>query len=294
MQKKYFLTYNSNKDFNFSNRHLVNLVERSNLFDGIFNYSQKDLSSEFVAKYRDILKMPRGGGYWLWKVDIIQQTLKKISENDILLYMDSGSTFNFRGKEKFKKYCTELGDSSYGLLNFSTIFKEKHWTTKNIFDYFNVDIDSDIANSPQLEATNLIFQKNNHSTHLLKEFTKLLEKDRYLITDKYNSSQKLESFRENRHDQSIFSLLSKIYGSLKIKNETNFKNNESNQYLYPILSTRHSKQNLIFKTIYYFNYKKASSSPRYFIENNLSFKNNISKKYFYFNDYPNNKRNNIF
>ena len=162
MQKKYFLTYNSNKDFNFSNRHLVNLVERSNLFDGIFNYSQKDLSSEFVAKYRDILKMPRGGGYWLWKVDIIQQTLKKISENDILLYMDSGSTFNFRGKEKFKKYCTELGDSSYGLLNFSTIFKEKHWTTKNIFDYFNVDIDSDIANSPQLEATNLIFQKNNH------------------------------------------------------------------------------------------------------------------------------------
>jgi len=294
MQKKYFLTYNSNKDFNFSNRHLVNLVERSNLFDGIFNYSQKDLSSEFVAKYRDILKMPRGGGYWLWKVDIIQQTLKKISENDILLYMDSGSTFNFRGKEKFKKYCTELGDSSYGLLNFSTIFKEKHWTTKNIFDYFNVDIDSDIANSPQLEATNLIFQKNNHSTHLLKEFTKLLEKDRYLITDKYNSSQKLESFRENRHDQSIFSLLSKIYGSLKIKNETNFKNNESNQYLYPILSTRHSKQNLIFKTIYYFNYKKASSSPRYFIENNLSFKNNISKKYFYFNDYPNNNRNNIF
>ena len=289
MQKKYFLTYNSSKDFKFSNRHLLNLAERSNLFDGIFNYSPKDLSSEFVAKYRDILNMPRGGGYWLWKVDIIKQTLNKISENDILLYMDSGSTFNFRGKEKFKKYCTELQDSSYGLLNFSTIFKEKHWTTKNIFDYFNVDIDSDIANSPQLEATNLIFQKNKHSNYLLKEFTNLLEADRFLITDKYNSSQNLESFKENRHDQSIFSLLSKIYGSLKIKNETNFKNREYEQYLYPILSTRHSQQNLLFKTIYYLNYKKASYSPRYFIENNLSFKDTISQKYFYFNHYPNNK-----
>jgi len=289
MQKKYFLTYNSSKDFNLSNRHLLNLAERSNLFDGIFNYSPKDLSSGFVAKYRDILNMPRGGGYWLWKVDIIQQTLNKISENDILLYMDSGSTFNFRGKEKFKKYCAELEDSSYGLLNFSTIFKEKHWTTKNIFDYFNVDIDSDIANSPQLEATNLIFQKNKHSNYLLKEFTNLLEADRYLITDKYNSSQNLESFKENRHDQSIFSLLSKIYGSLKIKSQTNFKNREYEQYSYPILSTRHSRQNLLFKTIYYLNYKKASHSPRYFIENNLSFKDAISQKYFYFNHFPNNK-----
>ena len=261
MQKKYFLTYNSSKDFNFSNRHLLNLVESSNLFDGIFNYSPKDLSSGFVAKYRDILNMPRGGGYWLWKVDIIQQTLKKISENDILLYMDSGSTFNFRGKEKFKKYCTELGDSSYGLLNFSTIFKEKHWTTKNIFDYFNVDIDSDIANSPQLEATNLIFQKNKHSNYLLKEFTNLLEADRYLITDKYNSSQKLESFRENRHDQSIFSILGKKHNSYILNNETEFRNRKELQYEYPILTVRASnhgvkdKLKLLFLKeimIYYF------------------------------------------
>ena len=52
MQKKYFITYNSSKDFNLSNRHLLNLVERSNIFDGVFNYSQKDLSSEFVTNIK--------------------------------------------------------------------------------------------------------------------------------------------------------------------------------------------------------------------------------------------------
>ena len=78
------------------------------MFDGVFNYSQKDLSCQFVDKYKDILNMSRGGGYWLWKVDIIGQILKKINDNDILLYMDSGSTFNFRGKEKFEEYCSEL------------------------------------------------------------------------------------------------------------------------------------------------------------------------------------------
>ena len=288
-QKKYFLTYNSSKDFYFSNKHLIHLIEQSNIFDGVYNFSKKDLSSEFVYKHKDILNMPRGGGYWLWKVDIIDQLLNTINDNDILLYMDSGSTFNFRGKEKFEEYCAKLNASDYGLLNFSTIFKEKDWTTKNIFDYFDVDINSDIANSPQLEATNLIFQKNKHSNIILKEFTNLLDTDQYLITDKYNISQKYENFRENRHDQSIFSLLSKIYGSLKLGNETQFNKNETKQYLYPILSTRHSRQNLLFKTIYYLNYKKAATSPRYFIERNLSFKNSISRKYFYFKHYPNNE-----
>jgi len=287
-QKKYFLTYNSSKDFNFSNKHLINLIEHSKIFDGIFNYSRKDLSSEFATKYKDILNMPRGGGYWLWKVDIIRQTLNKINDNDILLYMDSGSTFNFRGKEKFKEYCSELNSSVYGLLNFSQNFIEKHWTTKNIFDYFNIDINSDIANSPQLEATNMIFRKNKHLFNLLNEFINLLDTDRYLITDKYNSSQRYEKFVENRHDQSIFSLLSKIYGSLQYREETHFKNRESIQYSYPILSTRHSRQNFLFKTIFYLNYKKASTSPRYFIESNLSFKNTISRKYFYFRHHPNN------
>ena len=287
-QKKYFLTYNSSKDFNFSNRHLINLIEHSNIFDGVFNYSRKDLSSEFVTKYKDILNMPRGGGYWLWKVDIIGQLLNKINDNDILLYMDSGSTFNFRGKEKFNEYCAELNSSDYGLLNFSQNFIEKHWTTKNIFDYFNVDLNSEIANSSQLQATNLIFRKNKHSIELLNEFINLLDEDRYLITDKYNSSQTYENFIENRHDQSIFSLLLKIYGSLQFKDETHFKNRESKQYSYPILSTRHSQQNLLFKTIFYLNYKKASTSPRYFIESNLSFKNTILKKYFYFRHHSGN------
>ena len=103
----------------------------------------------------------------------------------------------------------------------------------------------------------MIFKKNKHSNDLLNEFINLLDTDRYLITDKYNSIQKYEKFIENRHDQSIFSLLSKIYGSLQYREETHFKNRESKQYSYPILSTRHSQQNFLFKTIFYLNYKKA-------------------------------------
>ena len=44
------------------------------------------------------------------------------------------------------------------------------------------------------------------------EYSDVISHDMYLISDEYNSSNQVESFVENRHDQSIFSLLSKKEG----------------------------------------------------------------------------------
>ena len=41
------------------------------------------------------------------------------------------------------------------------------------------------------------------------EYKKLLNYDPYLITDKYNMNHQIEGFNENRHDQSVFSLIVK-------------------------------------------------------------------------------------
>ena len=57
------------------------------------------LDDEFVNKYLNILKHERGGGYWLWKINIINKTLKEMKDNDILLYMDAGSSLNYFAKK---------------------------------------------------------------------------------------------------------------------------------------------------------------------------------------------------
>ena len=54
-----------------------------------------------------------------------------------------------------------------------------------------------------------------------------------LITDKYNHINKHDAFKENRHDQSIFSLLTKTLGGEIIPNETHFLDNKELQYNYP-------------------------------------------------------------
>ena len=43
-----------------------------------------------------------------------------------------------------------LNKSDSGMLLFQIDHLEKHWTTKEIFNYFSVNINSDIGNSGQL------------------------------------------------------------------------------------------------------------------------------------------------
>ena len=71
-------------------------------------------------------------------------------------------------------------------------------------------------------------------------------------------------FVENRHDQSIFSLLSKVYGCERIKNETEFKLRPSQQYDYPFLSVRTYGHGLKDKINFYINKKKFSRKIIYF------------------------------
>ena len=44
-------------------------------------------------------------------------------------------------------------------LNARSIHKEKDWTTRELFDYFEIDPFSEIGASTQLEATHMIFKK---------------------------------------------------------------------------------------------------------------------------------------
>ena len=53
--------------------------------------AQRELSLPTCAnKNKKILDAPKGIGYWLWKPFIILETMKNISEGDVIVYSDSG------------------------------------------------------------------------------------------------------------------------------------------------------------------------------------------------------------
>ena len=76
-------------------------------------------------------------------------------------------------------------------------------------------------------------KKNKHLFKILEEFKKALYFDMNLITDKYNKNNQNSKFVENRHDQSIFSIIRKKYGSIILEDETarKYKNIEKSPFI---------------------------------------------------------------
>ena len=228
----HLITYGSNKFVNSKKRMMV-MGMKCGWFNSVKMYGPEDLTSEFKSKYSDILKLKRGGGYWIWKYDIIKQRLDEIKDGDYLVYLDAGCTINRNGHNRFKEYLDILKNNKYGIISFiMNQYIEREWTTKELFNYFKIDLNDKIATSGQILGGILIMKKCPHTYKIIEECHKVIEKDKYLITNKYNSNQN-NYFNENRHDQSILSIIRKIFGSVIINDETDVKNK-----LYPFWATR--------------------------------------------------------
>lgn len=261
-----FFTYGNGQNFKYSRYHLKNLAINSEIFHKTYSFKFNDIDRNFRTKYKYIFDMERGNGYWIWKVYFLKELLSQISNNDLIVYMDAGSIFNNRGRKRFFEYVDMLTASEFNNFRIKSLngHIEKFYTVKETFDYFNIDQNSTYGNSLQFEAGHLIFKKDKKINQYIAEFFKAIDNDNDLITDRYNHNQE-PYFIENRHDQSLLSILSKIYGCVSIDNETDFRENREIQYDYPFLALRRKNHGTKDKLKLITNYKKERIKPKYFI-----------------------------
>ena len=265
--KIYFLTY-GNQKFKISKQHLITLAKQSSLFDYTIALGPENLSKDFVKEYSEILNMPKGGGYWIWKHHIIENLLNEMAPNDILIYCDAGASLNLNNKaiKRFNEYIEIINSSKSGILRMECEkqFIENSYTIKQLFEYFKTTPFSTIGTNTQLQAGHMFFKKNNHTREFINIFKEVLRADKHFITDMYNSKNQHDGFVENRHDQSIFSLISKTFGSEIIENETEFRNRKNDQYEYPFLSVRRYNHGPKDKVKYFLFKKRMMSKTHYF------------------------------
>lgn len=211
-------------------------AESTGWFDTVSIYGPADLDESFKEEFKHILSRPRGGGYWIWKSHIIKKKMDEINDNDFLIYLDVGCTLNKQGKARFDEYIQMLKESEEGILSFQLTHKEKVWTTTNIFNYF--DANDEIKESGQIIGTIRIMKKTPNLIRMLELEAKALRDDPLLFTDHYNNAQK-PFFKDNRHEQSIFSVIRKQHNPILIPDETYFQRFGCEESLkYPIWATR--------------------------------------------------------
>jgi hypothetical protein len=232
----HFITY-GDENFVKSKERIVKEAKEFG-FDTIHAYGPDDMTNEFKTRFSYILKHEKLGGYELWKPYFLKKRLDEINMGDILVYADSGSTINLRGKGRFNQYVEMLNKTNTGFVSFiMPPYLEKDWATKEIFDYFNVTNEK-IKNSGQLHATVFIIKKCPNSLNIINDYFKTVYNYPELFTDCFNQKQ-ASYFRDNRHGQSILSILRKKHGTVILYDEAWFpKYGEGESLKYPFWGTR--------------------------------------------------------
>ena len=159
----------------------------------------------------------RGYGFWAWKASIVKERFHDMAEGDILFWSDAGLYWNYTPKsvERFEGYISKLSDNN-DILAFEQPTIEREWTKGDVLEALGVYYDDVICNSLQFLGGLFAIKKTKRTIELVDRWISLNELKKELITDKRSLKSHKDGFKENRHDQSIFSVLVKTYPHVEI------------------------------------------------------------------------------
>jgi len=194
---------------------LIQQAHEFNLFSKIHFYTAQTLFEkypEFLKTHEDFINSNfqrniwRGYGYWIWKPFLIWKTLCEMDEGDVLLYADSGCSLHVSGKDRFMEYLEIVQKNENKNLFIGTEGLIKDWCKMDTVKFFGAE-KLILEDNAQEVVPGLLFTS---STEKNKAFFKLYYDaccNYHIVDDSPSISPNIPSFKEHRHDQSIFSIL---------------------------------------------------------------------------------------
>lgn len=225
--------------------------------DKVIEYTYDKLPDEFKERFKDRFQYRRGGGYWIWKPYIILDALSKVQDGDYVVYTDAGSAF----VNKIQYLIDAMNREQTDIMAFCIEHLEKYYTKRDAFILMECDR-PEITDTPQIVTGYIIVRKNPRSVAILQQFMNYEEDDR-IVTDQPNvmGKENYEGFVENRHDQTVWSLLCKMNGIKPFRDPSEwgvdrsiFSEEVNKRSSYPQIIESHRNPNL--HSIFQLKYKK--------------------------------------
>tara|TARA_R110001592_G_scaffold4932_1_gene27249 strand:- start:1175 stop:1924 length:750 start_codon:yes stop_codon:yes gene_type:complete len=221
-QKTYFVTY-GDKKFKLSRKRIINEAKQLDFFNECIMETEaicndKEFNNVLQdSNFKDVFSGKRGDRHWIWKPYVVYKNLKKLKEEDILIYTDAGSTLppTPYTTRKLKEYINTLNTSKKGILVFRSANKggnEDKRTKGDVFKHFNALNDKNIWNTRQYGANRIIIKKNTHSMKLITLWWETSKNYPHLFSDAPSITKNHPNFKINTGDQSVWSLICKTQG----------------------------------------------------------------------------------
>lgn len=201
----YFLVYNDNTH----NDYIRQLLESVKIFGNeftIIEFNKNDIDEEFMQKNSSILNCHRGGGYWLWKPYIINETLKKINYGDIIFYMDSKYYFIEKFRNLYLNYMENNDLIVWKNKPNEPVFYMKNFCKMDVILKYNMANKVFLENCEDCWAGALIVKKTKNTVNYIKEWLDMCCVYEN-ISDSKSKNKNADIFIEHRHDQSLLSII---------------------------------------------------------------------------------------
>lgn len=189
--------------------------------DDVIEYGPQNIERDFLKKNEQwfVEGDMQIGKYGLWRPLILQDAYSKIQDGDYLIYADSGTYFvnDVHFLTKF------MDEHNLNVLVFNLPFLEKEWTKRDVFIRLNADSDT-IVNSNQRLSTCFAVKKSKEGEKLIESYRQIALLYPELFTDQDNlmGEDNYLGFIQNRHNQSVLSVLTKTMGINAYRDPTEY------------------------------------------------------------------------
>ena len=227
--------------------------------DKVIEYRPTDIDESFKKKNSSIWCAKRGAGYWIWKPYIIAKSFDEISEGDYLIYADSGCAYI--NNVKFLIDAMECAQKDVMVFQIKSI--EGKYSKRDAFVLLECD-----SRSRQICATFMVIKKTKFAKEFINEWLEKVQDSR-IVSDSENvmGLPNYEGFIDNRHDQTVLSLLAKKWGIIPFRDPSQW----GNDYNYANDIIVRSSYPQIFDS-----HRRGDISPSYFLYKNKWVKSYIT------------------
>lgn len=176
----------------------------------------QSLDRLFKTQNAHILREARGAGYWLWKPYVILKHLTELSDGDVLCYCDSAYRFLSDARNIADKW---LSDGDIGACHNKpndSAWQEhtdRKYTKHDTFELMRVppgDERERIKSTTQAWAGFVVLRKSATSVAFVREWLHYAQNYQIITDSTSTTAPEDPGFKENRHDQSIYSILLKM------------------------------------------------------------------------------------
>jgi hypothetical protein len=212
--KYHFITFATEDHMSFAKENVKTAMSVGG-FDTAKIYTMNDIDNYYKAQNAALFAHKRLAGYAVWKPYIILKRLLEIDENDILCYNDSKYLWLTNVRNMERDILTGKNIGVYKNKPNSGTHIEKQWTKGDAFVLMNIpfnDFGNKVKNSDQVWSGFILLRNAFAPIRFISEWL-TYNQDYRIASDSPTKIVPNDGiFKENRHDQTILSLLCKKWG----------------------------------------------------------------------------------